>query len=795
MIPKLDIDDENYNFFLQETLELLQSLESGILTLRQEHSINKIHSLMRIAHSIKGGAACIGLTGIQTLAHQLENMFKVLSQENIEVDQELEDLLLQAYDSLRSPLLDQIQTGECDTGADHEKLKQICAQIEANLCSNLAEETAPEEVEKDVDIAQVLLAEDVARGLECWEMFLANPQMPELVEKLKLQAEVFASIGQFLNLPAFVAIAQTTISALQLNPREVKTIGQLAAKDFLAIQTAVLKGERSPNIKPCSQLVKLAKKLQNNQNVNGNTGESHLLEQLKKAPSRSASPLGDQEDAESIAKTLPASPSPLQNSEVSHVPPEGKREQNPKLGVRVDLERLELLNNLVGDLVTQESSFLLQQQQQKEIIETISQRLNRLNKLTHNYFNKGAANHRQLPIALAHPVAEEIAQLQEALQNITLTQQQVQQIIKKRQQTLKQLQTNLLQARMLPIGNLLNRFSRMVRDLAVKNHKQINLQLLGINTLIDKAILEKLYDPLIHLVRNAVDHGIETPSVRQANGKSAIGTITIRAYHRGNHTYIELQDDGQGIDEEKIVRRAIALNWLSSSQAETLPKNRLYEYLFAPGFSTAAKVSELSGRGVGLEVVRLQVNALKGDISVTSRRGEGTKFTLRLPFTLTITKLLVFGVGANILAIPVDTLVAIAAVTEQQIKTDRGQQYYSYQGKIVPVYSHFLPYAYSYPCTQSASEQYKGSCPWQEYGKIFLLLISGKNQMIALKINRILIEQDLAIKPFGDAIAPPPYLYGCTILGNGNLVPVIDGTGLAGWLQQHKPMQKHPMSN
>ena len=163
MMPKLDIDDENYNFFVQECLEMLQCLESGILRLRQEHSINKIHSLMRISHSIKGGAACVGLTGIQTLAHQLENTFKVLYQENIEVDQELEELLLQAYDSLRSPLLAQIQTGECDTDAHHEKLQQICAQIEANLGSNLTEETESKETETDEDIAQVLFAEDVAR--------------------------------------------------------------------------------------------------------------------------------------------------------------------------------------------------------------------------------------------------------------------------------------------------------------------------------------------------------------------------------------------------------------------------------------------------------------------------------------------------------------------------------------------------------------------------------------------------------------------------------------------------------
>ncbi|HBE30387.1 MAG TPA: hypothetical protein DD990_03300 [Cyanobacteria bacterium UBA11368] len=355
-MTKLDIDDETYQFFVQETLELLQCLESGLLTLRQEHSINKIHSLMRIAHSIKGGTACVGLTGIQTLAHQLENTFKVLYQENIEVDQELEELLLQAYDSLRSPLLDQIQTGKCDTDAHQEKLKQICDQIEANLGYNLSEETDSKEAETDEDIAQVLFAEEVARGLECWEMLLTNSQMPELVEKLKIQAEVFASIGQFLNLPAFVAIAQTTISALQLNPLAVKTIGKPCRKRLSSNSNLSFKRiEKSLNIKPCSQLVNLAK------------FESQNAKDVKQ-----------------------------------DVPPEAEKEPNPKLGVRVDLERLELLNNLVGDLVTQESSFILQQQQQKEIVETISQRLNRLTKLTRKYLSKGADKASSITHCFSH---------------------------------------------------------------------------------------------------------------------------------------------------------------------------------------------------------------------------------------------------------------------------------------------------------------------------------------------------------------------------------------------------------
>ncbi|MCL1469012.1 hybrid sensor histidine kinase/response regulator [Argonema galeatum] len=920
MLTQIETDDEIYHFFVQETLEFLQSLEKGLLTLRQEHSTNKIHSLMRAAHSIKGGAGCVGLTGIQTIAHQLENGFRALYREDVEFDRELEELLLQAYDTLRSPLMDQIKTGKCKTDTALKKIKLISTQLEAKLGHSLEEETQVPEVEMNVDITQFLFTQEVAQGLTRWETLLTNPTS-KLVEELKAQAEVFVSFGELLNLPGFVAIAKTTISALQANPSQVKTIGQLAASDFRVSQAAVLKGDRSTGGSPSTQLVNLAQLPKPKaKNTNGNPSitpmpNSSLLEDLDKTSSQLQKPLSAQaptssllEDLEKTSSQVLTPPkasvaesslledlangfssskkaksqiSDLQlsteskkvKSEISNIKspvikaelkeenkngfhhngkskipvveqptaavktnvsyeptavdlvwettqptqdPAGN-EQNAKLGVRVDLERLELLNNLVGDLVTQENSFFLQYQQHKEILDAIAQRLNRFNKLTRNYLGRGAEGQRgrgaegqrgrgaegkersqitnsQLPIPLEQTVEEEIAQLQEALQDMALTQQQVQQIIKKRQQTLNQLQTNLLNARMLPLENLLNRFPRMIRDFATKNHKQVNLQMIGMSTLIDKAILEKLYDPLIHLVRNAFDHGIETPQVREAQGKSPTGTITISAYHRGSNTYIEVQDDGQGIDPKKISRRAVAMNLLSPSEASILPKNRLYKYLFAPGFSTADRVSELSGRGVGLEAARLQLGALKGSIGVTSEPGKGSTFILRLPFTLTITKLLIFSVNANLLAIPVDALMAIAAAPEDRIETHQGQEFYSWQGRLIPVYSYTLLSSYNYPQTPPASDQLRGSYLWQKSGKIPLLLLSHRSQAIALKIDQILMEQNLAIKPFGEAMTAPPYFYGCTILGDGRLVPAIDGSQLAAWLLQQKSAQNTVVS-
>jgi chemotaxis family two-component system sensor histidine kinase/response regulator PixL len=210
----------------------------------------------------------------------------------------------------------------------------------------------------------------------------------------------------------------------------------------------------------------------------------------------------------------------------------------------------------------------------------------------------------------------------------------------------------------------------MIRDLSIREQKQVKLELKGKKTLVDKAILEKLYDPLVHLIRNAFDHGIEPPAVRQLRGKPVEGKIEIKAYQQGNYTYLEIKDDGQGINLEKIRSKAIAKGIISSNEAEKLSKNQIYELLFYPDFSTREKVSNLSGRGVGLEAVRNQIEALKGYITIQSELGKGTTFTLRLPWTLTITKLLVFEIAESLFAIPLDTLAGIVSASSQDIQID-----------------------------------------------------------------------------------------------------------------------------
>ncbi|NET58914.1 MAG: response regulator [Symploca sp. SIO2E6] len=987
----IDTDDQAYEFFVQEALELLQRLEEGLLSLQTDHAVQKIHGLMRAAHSIKGGAACIGLTGIETIAHNLENGIRALYQEETVFDLELEDLLLIAFDHLRSPIIEQIETGQYDPQAAVDKAKPVFEQLEAKLGHSLAESAELPEVEMEGDITQFLFTEEVTQGLHRWESLLANPQASETIEDIKTQVEVFASLGEMLNLPDFVAIANTTLKALQVNPEALVTISQLALANFREVQQAVLSDQHQQLIDPQEALVKLTRRRGDVETRGRGDAETQRMEIPPEITLTSAVPskltpsnksVSTTEDFEQPVKDNSSGLQWLGNlikgwfepkpslemarekmgreqtrgrgdtetrrmeisPKISLTPPstEGVREkkggetiqqtrgrgdagtrrreippkisltpteeptkavpsrdnhanrtssehssvtiptpdptttsspaqdkvkqeepteivlplvnkstqrdsehsnslteadspttdgQKMSLGVRVDINRLDIINNLVGELVTQDNSFLLQNKHNKATLESLKRWFNRFNKLANklqsikdnhseslrNKLGDSGFLNEQLATAPGQTIIEEIAQLGEVIQDMELLYRQNQQILKKRQQTVKQVQNNLLQARMLSVGELMNRFPRTIRDLSAKQNKQVQLNLIGKNTLIEKAILEKLYDPLVHLVRNAFDHGIESPELRKLSGKSPQGTITIRAYKRGNYTYIEVQDDGQGIDLEKIRFTAVEKQLIDSGEAAKMSKNQLYNLLFTPGFSLSPQISELSGRGMGLEAMLLQVEALKGSVTVMSELGQGTTFTLRLPWTLTITKLLVFRVKGNLLAIPVDTITTILSVTANEIKArDQTQRYHTYywQGKTVPIVQSIFS-AYNYPSrslnptalTVNLPLQYrqrtvatqKRPKNQQPSGKIMLLLVSQGADTMALKIDQMLMEQDLVIKPFDQALTAPSYFYGCTILGDGRLVPVVDGPALVEKVLSQTPLsptaqviQKHP---
>ena len=483
------------------------------------------------------------------------------------------------------------------------------------------------------------------------------------------------------------------------------------------------------------------------------------------------------------------------------------------LTVRVDSERLGRMNNLVGELAINRNGLSLQNEQLQGSVRELLNRFSLVQNLVGDLrklsdqmlvapqrhheesFSPAVSHLEDVAIARAdfdsleldsygvlhlklQALLEDMMQLEESVDDIVLFARATDQTLEQQRQMLTQLRDELMWARMLPLGEVLNRFPRMLRDFSTTYHKPVSLKLFGTSVLVDKAVLEKLYDPLLHLLRNAFDHGIESPEVRRAKGKPEQGQIEIRAYHRGSQTIIEVKDDGQGLNLERIGARAVELGLLNAKQLAMTTKNQLFELVFEPGFSTKSQVSELSGRGVGLDVVRSQMRSLKGAITVTSEPRVGSTFTLRLPLTLTIAKLLVCFSGTTALALPSDSIEEIVVPKADQIKQSGTQQFLYWRGEIVPTYRLADLLEYTCPLPETSTSRALSALPSPASWALPMLVVRQEQNFIALEIERLVTEQELVIKPFGEAIAPPSCTYGCTILGDGSLIPVIDAATL-----------------
>ncbi|MBD2308423.1 hybrid sensor histidine kinase/response regulator [Chroococcidiopsis sp. FACHB-1243] len=861
MLITPDIRDQAYRLFIEEVPELLQEIEAGLLSLKQERTHERIHDLMRAAHSLKGGAACLDLEPIKIVAHRLEDVFRALYNRSVAIDSELEGLLLQAYDCLRVPLLQQITIGSIDCAATLAVAEPVFNQIEERLGDALAQidRYMPMSSELGVDLVASIFETDVVQGLERLAAVVTNPQDFEVAGELRAQAEVFAGFAELLNLPGFGAIAQTALTALNTHPDRAREIIQVALADFHNSRAAVLAGDRTTGGSPSAALCALTE--QSVDLVPHPESEfSPLLDELlfgdETAPIEAVAIDPDiifvteteddsngaiESDAHSLTISPAANISPIQSlshsTEISQSNIEGDRSKvgsinsyadEPQIATavstRVELSRLERMHKLLGELVVNRNSIALQTEQTQNSSQELLRRFAHFQELIGQLERRaegdkgagsrdeqGAGEKRaegeklpitnyplpttnyQLPITTdfdplemdrygaVHPllqrILEEIVQLEEAVEDIALFAEQSSQILERKQQVFSQLQDELMRARMLPLGEVLKRFSRMLRDMSHTYSKPVNLKLRGTEVQVEKAILEKLYDPLLHLLRNAFAHGIESPEIRQQQGKPENGEILICAYYKGNQTIIEVRDDGRGLNLGQIRSRVVELGWLSPIEAASASKEQLLEFIFEPGFSTTHHVSELSGRGMGLDVVRSQLRSLRGSVSVSSFPGEGTTFILRLPLTLTIANLVVCSTGKTTVALPSDSIENIVTTPSDRINRTGTQQLLRWREHIIPIHRLADLLEYNRPMLEVANSQSPITTTVEER-ELPMLLLRWEGELLALEVDCLLAEQELAIKPFGSLVSPPKYTYGCTLLGNGSLVPVINGVSL-----------------
>lgn len=560
------------------------------------------------------------------------------------------------------------------------------------------------------------------------------------------------------------------------------------------------------------------------------------LDNLLSQASITTSPDTNQTDNSSNKKTIsPANNNQHNSNKASSTLNNQTKNNHKSASVRVELEKLERLNHLAGELLIEQNQQTNQDKHLRGIIQGLlsqlqqhKQTLNELREwsdrkwLKTKIFSRDKKTESSLPLdqifdplemdrydnlqLLIQKAADEAIQLENSTELVYSSNKQSRLSREAQQRLLTNVRDDLTTARMQPLGDLFNRFPRVLKQLVGVQKKPAELILKGTEVLIDKAIVEKLYDPLLHLIRNAYDHGIDVPEVRLANNKPEIGCIEIQAYHQGNRTIIEVKDDGKGIDTNKILSKGIESGLIAPAQAQELTEEELLDLLFEPGFSTASAITDISGRGVGLDVVRSQLQSLDGLVNVQTISDRGTTFTLEIPLSLTITELLVCQAKEVVYAIPVNTVEQILIPATEQLKvlgrnhpqlTELVQNnryenavlaqrlsqqpvlHWQQGGQeiLIPLYSlaeltqysaissRFLPY-----CSNSALIATEGLLA----NHAPVVLLRTTHGLIGLQVDQLLGEKELVIRTLGSAVNPPAYVYGSCILSNSDLALVLD---------------------
>ena len=487
--------------------------------------------------------------------------------------------------------------------------------------------------------------------------------------------------------------------------------------------------------------------------------------------------------------------------------------------VRIPVRQLDRLNDLFGELTIERNGLSLQLGRLRNLMETLSRRVSTLeqsNKSLRTAYDKVATQsavpkdegprikNEGLSIEnenihtssftlhtsfdalemdrysdlhlLSQEVMETIVQIQEVTGDIGLTLEDTDSTARELNQTSKQLQTNLTRLRMRPLSDLVGRFSRALRDLSVQYGKLVELKVSGAGTLIDRSILEALSDPLMHLVRNAFDHGVEDPATRSSQGKPPQGVIEIKAAHRGNQTIITVSDDGNGINLNKIRRKAEEMG-LDAELLAAASEDELLSLIFEPGFSTADRVTDLSGRGVGMDVVRNNLKQIRGDIRVDTRPGRGTTFTLTVPFTLSVARVLLVESNGMQLAFPTDVVEEMLLLAALEVLTTPMGEVISVEGEMVPLIrlgSHLTFYC---PRRVTSSD----GVP--TISEPTVLMINQGDQLVALQVDRCWGEREVAIRQVEGTLGLPPGFASCAIKGDGKVVPLVDTASLLRWTQ------------
>ncbi len=687
--------------FIDETKEHLQTLNDQVLILEAEpENIDTVNEIFRAAHSLKGMAGTMGFKRMQRLTHDMENVFSEIRNGKLNVNADMVDIVFKCLDAIEGYLTNIIESADEGT-EDNEELIGL-------LNDALAESTdaAPAEEKKKEPETEKSSSEKAADADKC--KFRSVP-IADFEKNAMLEAK-----GKGMHVYAVTVYIQESCLLK-------------AARAFLVFKGVEDKGEVIKSY-PSAQDIEDEKFEQDfSMFIVSEKSLDEIKKTIENVSEIAEAVIEEYEIPDAVTETDPKSEEPKNKAEEAPKPAASEKKEEKKApaktagkpvvnrSVRVDIEKLDDLMNLVSELIIAKNGLV-------------------------SVSGITAANDQKFN--------EQI----EYLERITTN-----------------LHESVMKTRMVPIESVVNRFPRMIRDLSKKLNKEMELIMTGEDTELDRTVIDEIGDPLMHMLRNAADHGLESTIDRLRIGKPQVGTIRLDAYQDGNNVTIEVSDDGAGIDVEKIKQKAIDKGAITEEQAEYMSEKEAVDLLFQPAFSTAEKISDVSGRGVGLDVVKNKIEGLGGDVEVASKLGEGTTFIVRLPLTLAIIQALMVDVCGEKYALPLNSIVTLEVILPEDIKYVHTKEVINLRGTVIPLVR-------LNEILDVSSDDDEETNPDDE-GLVVVIVKKGDKQA-GLVISKLIGQQEIVIKPLGKFIHVPKLISGATILGNGDVALIIDSNTL-----------------
>ena len=695
--------------FIDETEEHLQTLSDCIMELEKEpENMDTINEIFRAAHSLKGMAGTMGFKRMQRLTHDMENVFQEVRSDKVKVNSNMIDLLFKCLDAIES-YLNNVKASSDEGTEDNELIiKELNDFIADEENAEKKEEAAPAPKEENTD--------DAAKNGEkkYFEFELNSSDRTKLKEAennglhiygmtVYIQKECLLKAARaFLVFKAVEEFGEIIV----YNPTSQEIEDEHFDNDFSFFITSE---------EPYDKILQAAQSVSEIEKVVGEEVKCEVLEEKQAQAEKAAAEEAAKTEASAQAEAAPA-------QETKPAPAKAPATQNNKKQtvakpvtnrtVRVDIEKLDALMNQVSELIIAKNSLV-----------AIGS--------TESGDFQNQTYHEQI----------------EYLENVTTN-----------------LHESVMKVRMVPIESVVVKFPRMIRDLSKKLDKKMELYMSGEETELDRTVVDEIGDPLMHLLRNSADHGLESAEVRAQRGKPEQGSIFLDAYQDGNNVVIEVRDDGNGIDVEAVKNKAIERNLVTTEQAANMSEKDIINLLFQPGFSTSEKVTDVSGRGVGLDVVKSKIESLSGEVEVKSKWGEGSTWTIRLPLTLAIIQALMVVVGGEKYAISLGSIQTIEDISPNDIKLVENKEVINLRGTVIPLIR--LTEVLDVESTRSPEDN------------LIVVIVKKGDKMAGLVIDELIGQQEIVIKSLGKYIKQCKFISGATILGDGEVALILDANAL-----------------